>query len=213
MIDAVLELAFISSMVAWLHRTASGTFPIALGTSTFDFRGEPLNLMTDQGHTSNGAAGTAFVLVGCGGLLALFLRGRPGFHRSLFSKLVYYAWVAVQIPALLLTLGALVYVFVVTAAHAGQTINVRTASALGGAKYPVGVWTPQNWYSAVLGLNIASPSVRSDIQSRYRVMLGWQYNLIPLLLVQLVETLLAMLDFVRRRKEDRYREKEYPSQA
>ena len=44
-------------------------------------------------------------------------------------------------------------------------------------------------------------------------MLGWQYNLIPLLLVQLVETLLAMLDFVRRRKEDRYREKEYPSQA
>jgi len=213
MVDAVLELAFISSMVAWLHTTASGTFTIARGSSTFELAGEPLNLMTDQGHTSNGAAGTAFVLVGCGGILALFLRGRPGFRGSVFGKLVYYAWVAANVPALLLTLGALIYVFVVTGAHAGQEIDVDAAAALGGARYPLDTWTPQNWFSAVLRLDIADPSVRGDIQSRYRVMLGWQYNLIPLFVVQLAETVLAVLDFLRRRREDRSSERELSAKA
>jgi len=160
MVDAILELAFISSMVAWLHRTASGTFAINTGSSTFDLRGEPLNLMTDQGHTSNGAAGTAFVLIGCGGILALFLRSRSGFHSSAFSKFIYYAWVALNIPALLLTLGALAYVFAVTRAHAGQTIDVNAAVALNGVKYPFDTWTPQTGTRPYFNSTLPTPRSR-----------------------------------------------------
>ena len=203
MLTAALELAFISSTVAWLHNTASGAFLINRpGGSPFALRGEPADLMTDQGHTSNGAAGTAFVLVGIGGIIALSLRGRPGFHRSAFSKLVYHAWLVISVLGLLLTLGALVYVMVVTGQRNWQRIDVDLASRLGDARYPLYSWTPQNWFGEVLRLDVAEAAVRNDIQTRYRIMLGWQYNLIPLFIVQLAQTVLAVLDSLRRRREE-----------
>ncbi|KAH8907642.1 hypothetical protein BR93DRAFT_926665 [Coniochaeta sp. PMI_546] len=201
MVDSIIELAFISSMVAWLHRTASGSFPvIAQNGSTFDLRGEPLHLLVDQGHTSNGAAGTAFVLIGIGGIISLWLRNRAG----KFGHGLYYFWVVCNILALMLTIGALGYVFSITNKHRGQVIDLGLAERLKGTKYPLNEWTPQNWFSAFLDLDIADDSVRSDITSHYRVMRGWQYNLIPLFLVQLVETILAVMDCLRWRKEVQY---------
>jgi hypothetical protein len=200
MVVSIIELSFISSMVAWLHATASGTFPItgASGSSPFPFKGEPLNLLVDQGHTSNGAAGTAFVLIGLGGIIALSLRDRAGKA----GHALYYLWLVTNILALMLTVGALGYVFSVTNAHKGQTIDVGVAETLKGvAKYPLDSWTPQNWFAALLELDIADEGVRRDIVSHLRVMRGWQYNLIPFFLVQLVETVLAVMDGLRWRKE------------
>ncbi|KAB5546941.1 hypothetical protein GE09DRAFT_1190823 [Coniochaeta sp. 2T2.1] len=204
MVDAILELAFISSMVAWLHSTASGSWRVYYSTMpdpvTFNFRGEPQHLLVDQGHTSNGAAGTAFVLIGVGGIISLWLRNRAG----KFGHALYYAWLVFNVLALMLTIGALGYVFSVTNKHRHQSIDLNVARRLGNQKYPIQEWTPQNWFSAYLRLEIVDPAVRKDIANHYRVMKGWQYNLIPLFLVQLAETVLAIWDGLRWRKEVRY---------
>jgi hypothetical protein len=204
MLAAALELSFISSMVAWLHATATGSFTVATGSGSFLLRGEPADLMTDQGHTSNGAAGTAFVLIGIGGILALFLRSRAGFAHSAASKAIYYLWLGLNVPAALLTLGALAYVFAVTRKFRGQTIDVAFAQRTAGERYPVGTWTPQGWFDAVLKLNIASEAERGDILTHYRLMLGWQYNLIPFAIIHLAETALAFIDYERRRRGDSF---------
>lgn len=164
-------------------------------------------MMVNQGHTSNGAAGTAFILIGCGGILALWLRNRSNYHtksfNGSFSRFWYNAWLVLNVPALLLTLGSLAYVFAVTNAHSGQTIDLEHVVPAGMA-YPLGVWTPQNWFQAVLKLDLPSVGDRADIESHYKVMLGWQYNLIPMFLIQLVETALAFHEGMRRRKESNY---------
>jgi len=101
----------------------------------------------------------------------------------------------------MLTIGALGYVFAVTNAHNGQTIDVAVAKTLRNqAKYPLDTWTPQNWFTAVLKLDLADASVRSDISHHLRIMRGWQYNLIPMFIIQLFATILIVLDFMIRRK-------------
>ena len=72
MVDAVIEVAFIGSMVGFLHDRAGKFFTIDAPNGTFDLHGKPKGLLADQGHTSNGAAGTAIVLVGWLGLLAIW---------------------------------------------------------------------------------------------------------------------------------------------
>ncbi|KAF3068394.1 hypothetical protein GL218_08330 [Daldinia childiae] len=203
MVDSVIELAFVSSMVAWLHRTASKGFLFNYAGSTYHLAGDPVHIMTDQGHTSNGAAGTAFVLIGLGGILALLLRsqnkyGGPG----TFARFIYYLWVSINIPAILLTTGALAYVFAVTNAHEGQSIDVPLATTLDGSKYPLEFWTPQNWFSAVLQLDLVD--ARDDIESYVRVMRGWQYNLIPMFIVQLGVTILAVWEFLGWRRHEAF---------
>lgn len=86
MVDSIIELSFLSSMVSWLHWRAGQTFAISYDGAVYNLPGKPLNLEVNQGHTSNGAAGTAFILVGLGGILALWLRTRPGFASSAFGK-------------------------------------------------------------------------------------------------------------------------------
>ncbi|KAI1798791.1 hypothetical protein F4811DRAFT_547130 [Daldinia bambusicola] len=202
MVDSAIELAFVSSMVAWLHRTASKGFSFNHDGSTYRLAGEPMHIMTDQGHTSNGAAGTAFVIVGLGGILAFALR-----HLSLnrhdgrgtFARSVYYLWVSLNIPAFMLTTGALAYVFAVTNAHEGQSIDVALATSLDGSRYPLEYWTPQNWFSAILQLDIVD--ARGDIENHLRVMRGWQYNLIPMFIIQLGVTILAVWEFLGWRRQ------------
>ncbi|KAH6603542.1 hypothetical protein Trco_008317 [Trichoderma cornu-damae] len=199
MVDAVVELAFIVSMVAWLHNTASGTFAVNYNGSTFDLYGEPKHLLVDQGHSSNGAAGTAIVLIGFGGILTLWLRSRPNIIGQRFTSLLYGTWLVVLVLGLMLTLGSLAYVFSVTNAHKGQTIDLDVASTTGNHKYAVDTWTPQSWFTAVLELDLADASQRNDIATHLRIMRGWQYNLIPLFLIQLTTTILAGLEFRERR--------------
>lgn len=72
-IDAAIEMGFVSGTVAFLHFSGGGPFQIDGDGQNFELAGAPSNLMVNQGHTSNGAAGTALVLVGFGGVLALCL--------------------------------------------------------------------------------------------------------------------------------------------
>lgn len=200
MVDAILELAFITSMVAWLHDTASGTFTVNFDGSTFELYGTPKHFLVDQGHSSNGAAGTAIVLIGFGAMLILWLQTRPNILGKKFTSFLYGAWLVILFLGLLLTIASLAYVFSVTNAHKGQTIDVKVASTTGNHKYALDTWTPQNWFPAVLKLDLANESQRNDIESHLRVMRGWQYNLIPLFLIQLTTTIIAGLDFLERRK-------------
>ncbi|KAF5025559.1 hypothetical protein F66182_2367 [Fusarium sp. NRRL 66182] len=200
MVVAIIELSFISAMVGWLHRTATGTFSFRYRGVRTDLKGEPLSLITDQGHTSNGAAGTAFVLVGCGGVIALLLRNRP--NPGKFSRFFYNLWLVVNVLSLLLVLSALIYTFVVTNQHSGQEIVPGIAARLGNdRKYPLQSWTPQNWFSALLDLDLSNSNERNDIVHHLRIMRGWQYNLIPFFIIHLVETSLALWDAMQRRKE------------
>ncbi|KAF9771004.1 hypothetical protein IL306_011378 [Fusarium sp. DS 682] len=200
MVVSIIELSFISGMVGWLHGNASGTFSFEYRGTEHRLKGEPANLITDQGHTSNGAAGTAFVLIGCGGIIALILRNRQ--NSGKFSRLFYNLWLVVNVLSLLLVLTALIYTFVVTNNHNGQRINPGVAAGLDDdEKYPLESWAPQNWYSAMLKLNLTNSHERNDIEHHLRLMRGWQYNLIPFFIIHLAETGLALWDAMLRRKE------------
>ena len=88
--DAIVSLALVSSMVAFLHGFGRGPFHVVApdddgsGSKAFLFSGEPVHLVTNTGHVTNGAGGTALVLVGFGGLIALIVewrsRGRDKVH-------------------------------------------------------------------------------------------------------------------------------------
>jgi len=217
MVDAIIELSFISSMVSWLHRRAGSYFLVydvdptlhsdATSAETFSLHGKPEYMVADQGHASNGAAGTAFVLVGFGGILVLALRNRmekQGRNSSAVNGL-YYAWLVTIVLSTLVTLGALIATFVITNKHANQMINITFAANLNNQPYPNMVpyplleWTPENWYSAVLALDLVSASDRTNISHHLQVMKGWRYNLIPLFLLGLWLCVVAVLDMRRGR--------------
>ncbi|KAK9446117.1 40S ribosomal protein s10-like protein [Metarhizium brunneum] len=200
MADSIIELALVTNMVSWLHGTASATFSIASNGTTFDLVGVPRNLAVDQGHSSNGAAGTAFVIVGLGGVLALWLQGRS-MHRGQKSRnLIYRTWLLFTVLATVFTLATLAYVFAVTNSLKGQVIDVDLAATLVDTRYPRDNWTPQGWFGAVLRLDLASASERRDVIQHLRIMHGWQYNLIPMFLLQLILTVLAVVDATEVRK-------------
>ena len=206
MVDAIIEMAFISSMVRWLHYTAGGEFEVIIPESadkmSFSLHGKPKNLLLNQGHTSNGAAGTAFVLVGLGGILVLTLRHRASTN-SKWAKHVsnlYIAWLVSIFLTTLLTLAALAYTFSVTAATRGQSIDIATAASLDNRPYPNYVaypkddWTPETWFEAVLKLMLVDSNQRSDILQHLTIMRAWKWNLIPLFLLGLTLSAVAILE-------------------
>lgn len=70
--DAIISLAFLSTMVNFLHTVGGGPYRVTgANGDIFLMHGEPKGLLTNQGHTTNGAGGTAVVLIGFGGLFAL----------------------------------------------------------------------------------------------------------------------------------------------
>lgn len=206
MVDSIIELSFVSSMVAWLHRRAGGSFEIGYNGSSFSLHGKPESLLLNQGHISNGAAGTAFVLIGLGGIVILSLRSRSNLWRSGLVKVAYHFWLVMTVFSALLSLAALIFTFVLTNDHDGQTINLATASTLGNRPYPHYVaypfqsWTPENWFGAVLKLDLVDAGDRDAISLRYAVMKGWRWNLIPMFIIGLAVAMLAFWDAFNRRK-------------
>jgi hypothetical protein len=181
LIDTIIEVAFISSTVAWLRSTArhKAIFFVYNG-GVHILSGLPRDLITSQQHMSNGAAVTVFAIVGLGGIVSLRLRNRNRLATdrvASFARGLYYLWLYLHIPALLLTIGALVYVFVVTNPLEGQIIDRAFAVKLIGRPYPRHTWTPQNWFSAVLRLRLKSG--REEIQRHLAIMRAGEYNLIP----------------------------------
>lgn len=75
LVDSAIELALISSMVGYLHRSGANRYPFNFhGAQTI--QAKPVGLLVDQGHTSNGAAGTALIPVCFGGFIVLWLQRR-----------------------------------------------------------------------------------------------------------------------------------------
>jgi hypothetical protein len=72
-VDSVIELALIVTTVRYDHRDHPMNVQGPDGRTVI-LKGKPLGLWTDQGHSSNGAAGTNIVLVGIIGFLLLTLR-------------------------------------------------------------------------------------------------------------------------------------------
>jgi hypothetical protein len=213
MIDAIIELSFISSMVAWLHHTAGGDFEVIAPETpdemSFLLHGKPKGLLANQGHTSNGAAGTAFVLVGLGGIIATILRHHAlnGSRRQGLSTRLYHAWILSTIVSAVLTLAALVYTFILTNAHKGQTIDIGLAASLDNrpfpdqVAYPEQFWTPENWFSAVLELPLVDRHQSEDIARHLTIMRAWRWNLIPLFVLGLVLSAAAIVDAWTTRRE------------
>ena len=76
-VDAAITIGLVSNMVSFLHRNGRGPFAVAPADgSPFLLAGEPANLVVNQGHTTNAAGGTALILVGLGGSIALWLERR-----------------------------------------------------------------------------------------------------------------------------------------
>jgi len=140
--DCLLEVGFIGSMVGYLHQAHKDVpFAIAASESTpqFGLFPKPAHLLVNQGHTSNGAAGTALILVSLLGSIVLYLekRGRKrsdsvythvrttsdgaGNTHTRKSRVLahdfgwlYPTWMVFTILSFLLTMSALIYTFVVT---------------------------------------------------------------------------------------------------
>ncbi|KAI2628188.1 hypothetical protein GGS21DRAFT_246328 [Xylaria nigripes] len=197
-IDSIIQMSFASSIVAWLNNTVRRRFfRFRVDESKYHLSGLPRRFILGQVYTSNGAAGTAIVVV-VGGILALWLRKRAQ-HRTgklaSSSRFFYYCWLSFNLPALLLTSVALGYVVAITKAQAGQTIDVPLAKQLNGSTYTQGIWTPQSWLFAVLGLDLLRD--REQIQHHLSVIQWWQYNLILMFILHVGETLLAFRDYSR----------------
>jgi hypothetical protein len=77
MIDSIIEMSFVSAMVGFLLGRGHKNFEVSNPSGqNFELRGHPVGLLVNQGHTTNGAAGTGFVLIGIGGLLAIWVQKR-----------------------------------------------------------------------------------------------------------------------------------------
>lgn len=77
-VDAAVTMGLVSTMVAFLHNDGKGPFVLSPGSGSHVLllAGEPANLVVNQGHTTNAAGGTALILVGFGGSIALWLERR-----------------------------------------------------------------------------------------------------------------------------------------
>lgn len=215
MLASAIELALISATVAYLAQLKNKTFTVFSSPSqTVHVPGLPAALLVDQGHTANGAAGTGLILIGAGGILALHLRGQARYYSGGGGggggRAVYRLWLALSVAGVMLTLAALAYVFALAAGRRGGGQNISLGAVVRegadggrGFVYPVGTWTPQAWLVALLELAFVDAGDRDRVVVHERVARGWEYNLIPLFLVQLAQTVLALLDARRRRRAER----------
>ena len=95
----------------------------------------------------------------------------------------------------LLTLGALIYTFIITHDTSGQSIDLSGLTS--PVVYPYDQWTPQTWYGAVLQLPFVNESDKSGLRNHVRIMEGWKWNLIPLLVIELGVLSLVYVEFVK----------------
>jgi hypothetical protein len=130
-----------------------------------------------------------------------------GSRRQGLSKRLYHAWIASTMVSAVLTLAALIYTFVLTNAHKGQTIDIGLAISLDNrpfpnqVAYPEQFWTPENWFSAVLELPLVDMHQRENIAQHLTIMRAWRWNLIPLFVLGLALSAAAIVDAWTTRRE------------
>lgn len=207
-------------MVAFLHGYGSGPFQVLSGSSTFLLAGHTANLIINQGHTTNGAGGTAPVLVGFGSIIALILERRARNKVNIFtthqypfiidclanvlvrqSSTFFYLWAVIVVLSCLLSLSALIYTFVEAGITDNQGVSIAVAQQnVAPARYPLDRWTPENWYLAVLELPLMNARNKNVIIGKLRLIRGWRWNTIPLFLPGLLLAILVAAEVIRGRK-------------
>jgi hypothetical protein len=103
-----------------------------------------------------------------------------------------------QLLAVLFTLSAFIFVFVVTYETTNQVILPSEVHL--DVAYSVDKWTPETWFKAVLDLPLARSDQRSHISKNVRNMVAWRWMLIPILLTDMVAFGVSVREMVRQRK-------------
>ena len=118
-------------------------------------------------------------------------------------SILFTFWVLLTILSMLFTLTALILTFVVTRHHHDQTIDLAVAAANAApATYPLGHWTPENWFVAIIHeVPLTLDSDRRKINQQVRIMRGWRWNLLPLLVLGTVVAYAAAYEWVLLRRQ------------
>jgi len=207
MIDSLIEVGFVGSTVGYLHK-ANGGQPFEIvgnGSTVLHLGAKPKHLSVDQGHTSNGAAGTALILVGVFGCIVLWHQNRLNRSSARPSSTIFLAWIGMTVLSFLLTTAALIYTFLITEETSGQNIDLSNPALNSNTVvgYPLDKWTPETWYTAVLQLPFVHEDEKSGISSHLKMMRGWRWNLIPLFLLGLTIVILAVMELLKIRRRQK----------
>ncbi|RQM08455.1 hypothetical protein DH86_00000468 [Scytalidium sp. 3C] len=189
-------------MVGYLHRSGANRYPFTLddGSSAL-INAKPAHLLKNEGHTSNGAAGTALVLICFGGFLTLWIRRLESRkHATPKTSGLFLVYTVFTILSTCLTLSALAYTFAVTNQTKGQTIDKNVAAQFQGRGYPLDQWTPGTWTQALLDLPITSSRDANYLRHWLRVMEGWKWNLIPMFLINILVSVLCVKAYLEGRR-------------
>ncbi|KAF2019824.1 hypothetical protein BU24DRAFT_448231 [Aaosphaeria arxii CBS 175.79] len=215
---SITNLGLISSMVGFLHGQKNHVHNYQVnwpGQPSSQLFVEPKNLWVDQGHTSNGAAGYGFFLGLYGLFVAWWLRRRQStVHFDILSNTGHHTYskqsqsrvllslVILQFLAVLFTLSALIFTFVVTNQTQGQSILPSVARP--DVPYPDHWWTPETWFKAVLDTPLASQGHRNSISSAVTHMVAWRWILIPIFLTDIVVFGISSWVLLKQRKGARH---------
>ncbi|KAN0099113.1 hypothetical protein V8E51_012888 [Hyaloscypha variabilis] len=201
MIDSAIELALLTSMVGYLHRSGANEYAFQSGDGeSASILAKPQGLLLNEGHTSNGAAGTALIIVCFGGFLVLWNeRRRERRNQTRRPSRLFITYTVFTVVSWVLTLAALAYTFAVTNQTKGQSIDQAVAIQSQGTEYPLDHWTPENWTKALLALPLINDTDVSYLHGWLRVMEGWKWNLIILFLLGLLVASLTVRECLRER--------------
>lgn len=108
-----------------------------------------------------------------------------------------------QFLAVLFTLTAFTFVFVVTYQTTGRSIRVPIAANNQGKNYAEYQWTPETWFKAVLDLPLADPSKRDEISSKVTNMVAWRWILLPIFIIDIIAFSVTTLAWLRQRRSAR----------
>ncbi|KAI1357511.1 hypothetical protein F5Y08DRAFT_352309 [Xylaria arbuscula] len=206
--DAIIELFLVCSSLGWLGMVAKSHkyFRFTAYGSKHNLAALPRNFLNYPTQICQIAAGTAVFFVGVIGLICLWLRNLTQYRIGQFAKgcrCSYYTWVILLAPSLVLTTAALACVFAEASRPSAQ-IDTALAVELNGSQYDRGTWGPQSWLSAVLGLQLVHD--REDIVKQLMFIKGWQYNIIPMFILQFIQFVLGVMDLMRWNRKPRHPE-------
>ncbi|ORY18135.1 hypothetical protein BCR34DRAFT_473825 [Clohesyomyces aquaticus] len=193
---SIANLGLISSMVGFLHdqKDNVGTYQVNWSGNTVQLKVEPKHLWTDQGHTSNGVAGYGFFL----GLFGLYVAWRQRRRQARNPSKTLLALFILQFLAVLFTLSAIIFVFLVTNQTKGQSISPEIARS--DVAYPADKWTPETWFKAVLDLPLASQDQHDHISSKVTNMVAWRWMLIPIFFADILAFSISTMEMMKQRK-------------
>ncbi|KAF2646435.1 hypothetical protein P280DRAFT_464656 [Massarina eburnea CBS 473.64] len=196
---SIANLGLISSMVGFLldQKHHVPHYKVAWPNKNVELHVLPEHLWVDHGHTSNGVAGYGFFL----GLFGLLVAFRQRHRQGKPPSKTLLALCVLQFLAVLFTLSALIFVFLVT--NQTQDQHISSLIAQSNVPYPADKWTPETWYKAVLSLPLADHHQRDTIAGKVTNMVAWRWMLVPIFLVDVLAFGISMMEVVKQRKEAR----------